>query len=134
MRRSAGIPWIERAWRCRDEGRPAVTRYTVAERFRGHTRVAVELETGRTHQIRVHFAWQRRPLVGDQVYGGRLALPAGASEALIAALRGFRRQALHAASLSFAHPESGAAIRVESPLPPDLEALVRIMREDVRCS
>jgi 23S rRNA pseudouridine1911/1915/1917 synthase len=117
-----------------DEGRPAVTRYTVAERFRGHTRVDVALETGRTHQIRVHFAWRRHPLVGDPVYGGRLALPAGASDALIAALREFRRQALHATRLEFPHPDSGEPVCVESPLPPDLEALLRVLREDARCS
>jgi 23S rRNA pseudouridine1911/1915/1917 synthase len=117
-----------------DEGRPAVTRYTVAERFRGHTRVDVALETGRTHQIRVHFAWRRHPLVGDPVYGGRLALPAGASDALILALREFRRQALHATRLEFPHPDSGEPVCVESPLPPDLEALLRVLREDARCS
>jgi 23S rRNA pseudouridine1911/1915/1917 synthase len=117
-----------------DEGRPAVTRYTVAERFRGHTRVDVALETGRTHQIRVHFAWRRHPLVGDPVYGGRLAVPAGASDALIAALREFRRQALHATRLEFPHPDSGEPVCVESPLPPDLEALLRVLREDARCS
>jgi 23S rRNA pseudouridine1911/1915/1917 synthase len=106
----------------------------VAERFRGHTRVDVALETGRTHQIRVHFAWRRHPLVGDPVYGGRLALPAGASDALIAALREFRRQALHATRLEFPHPDSGEPVCVESPLPPDLEALLRVLREDARCS
>ncbi len=115
-------------------GRPAVTRYTVAERFRGHTRVDVTLETGRTHQIRVHFAHQRRPLVGDPVYGGRLALPPGATEALIDALRGFRRQALHAARLAFAHPDSGQPIEVEAPLPQDLAVLLAVLRQDLRCA
>lgn len=117
-----------------EDGKPAVTRYTVAERFRGHTRVKVELETGRTHQIRVHFAHQRRALLGDPVYGGRLSLPAGASEPLIAALRGFRRQALHAARLGFAHPVTGQPVEVEAPLPADLAELLEVLREDARCS
>ena len=82
----------------------------VLERFAAHTYISVKLETGRTHQIRVHFAHRRHPLVGDPVYGGRLALPKGASEELIAALRGFRRQALHAAKLGFTHPVSGEAM------------------------
>ncbi len=114
-----------------DIGKPAVTHYTVVERFRAHTHVDVVLETGRTHQIRVHFAWRRHALVGDPVYGGRLALPGGASEKLIESLRGFRRQALHARELSLAHPASGEACRFEAPLPADLEALLTALREDV---
>ena len=115
----------------RDTGRPAVTHYTVVERFRAHTCVNVVLETGRTHQIRVHFAYRRHPLVGDPVYGGRLALPAGASEALREALRGFRRQALHAARLELRHPVTGAALEVEVPPPADFQALLRALREDI---
>jgi 23S rRNA pseudouridine1911/1915/1917 synthase len=112
-------------------GRPAVTHFTVLERFRAHTYIKVRLETGRTHQIRVHFAWRRNALVGDPVYGGRLAQPAGASDALIDTLRKFRRQALHAAKLSFAHPRSGETIACEAPLPADFEALLAALREDV---
>ena len=97
-----------------DGGRPATTHFTVIERFRGHTYIDVRLDTGRTHQIRVHFAHRRNPLLGDPVYGGRLALPAGASEELIEALRAFRRQALHAFRLEFRHPESGDALAVEN--------------------
>ena len=115
----------------RDTGRPAVTHYTVVERFRAHTCVNVVLETGRTHQIRVHFAYRRHPLVGDPVYGGRLALPAGASEALREALRGFRRQALHAARLELRHPVTGEALEVEVPPPADFQALQRVLREDM---
>jgi 23S rRNA pseudouridine1911/1915/1917 synthase len=111
-------------------GRPAVTHFKVLERFRAHTYVSVKLETGRTHQIRVHFAWRRHPLVGDPVYGGRLALPAGASDALIEALRGFRRQALHAARLAFTHPASGETLAIEAPLPADFEGLLAVLRED----
>ena len=115
----------------RDTGKPAVTRYTVIERFRAHTFVKVVLETGRTHQIRVHFAYRRHPLVGDPVYGGRLALPAGASEALRDALRGFRRQALHAARLELVHPVTGDALEFEVPPPADFEGLLRTLREDI---
>jgi 23S rRNA pseudouridine1911/1915/1917 synthase len=117
-----------------DRGKEAVTRYTVAERFRGHTCVDVSLETGRTHQIRVHFAWKRHPLVGDPAYGGRLALPAGATQPLIDALRGFRRQALHATRLEFAHPVTGEPVRVDSPPPADLAGLLDVMRSDAACA
>ncbi len=115
----------------REGGRPAVTHYTVVERFRAHTLVKVVLETGRTHQIRVHFAYRRHPLVGDPVYGGRLALPAGASEALREVLRTFRRQALHAARLELKHPVSGQALAFDVPPPGDFQALLRSLREDV---
>jgi len=114
------------------DGKPAVTHFKVLERFRAHTYVSVKLETGRTHQIRVHFAWRRNPLVGDTVYGGRLALPKGASEPLIDALRRFRRQALHAARLAFEHPVSGETLVVEAPLPADFEALLAVLREDAQ--
>ncbi len=115
----------------RDNGRPAVTHYTVVERFRAHTCVKVVLETGRTHQIRVHFAYRRHPLVGDPVYGGRLALPAGATEALRVALRAFRRQALHAARLELKHPVSGKELVFEAPPPADLLSLLETLREDI---
>ncbi len=111
-------------------GKPAITHYTVLERFRAHTYISVKLETGRTHQIRVHFAWRRHPLVGDPTYGGRLALPAGATEPLVDALRSFRRQALHATRLGFEHPATGEAMLLEAPPPDDLEALLAVMRED----
>ena len=114
----------------RESGKPAVTHYTVIERFRAHTYINVVLDTGRTHQIRVHFAYRRHALVGDPVYGGRLALPAGASEPLIKALREFRRQALHAKRLEFAHPESGEMLRLEAPPPDDFGLLLRTLRED----
>ena len=114
----------------RDNGRPAVTHYTVIERFRAHTYVNVVLETGRTHQIRVHFAYRRHPLVGDPVYGGRLALPAGASDALRDALRTFRRQALHAARLELRHPATGEGVVFEVPPPADFLLLLQILRED----
>ena len=115
----------------RDNGRPAVTHFTVIERFRAHNFVNVFLETGRTHQIRVHFAHRRHPLVGDPVYGGRLTLPAGATESLRNALRAFRRQALHAARLDLKHPATGQDLGFEVPPPGDFEAMLQILREDI---
>ncbi|MGA8205080.1 MAG: 23S rRNA pseudouridine(1911/1915/1917) synthase RluD [Woeseiaceae bacterium] len=114
----------------REDGKSAVTHYTVLERFRAHTYIQVRLETGRTHQIRVHFAHRHHPLAGDPVYGGRRMLPAGAGERLAAALRGFRRQALHARRLDFQHPASGEMLRFEAPLPDDFERLLAALRED----
>jgi 23S rRNA pseudouridine1911/1915/1917 synthase len=113
-----------------ENGKHAVTHYTVKERFAAHTYINVVLETGRTHQIRVHFAHRRHALVGDPVYGGRLALPKGASEPLIAALRGFRRQALHATRLALQHPETGEPLSFEVPPPADFLTLVDVFRED----
>lgn len=112
----------------REDGREAVTHYRVLRRFRGHTHVRLKLETGRTHQIRVHLAHIGHPLAGDPLYGGRRQLTAGASPALRDALARFRRQALHAARLSFDHPVTGRAIDVESPLPDDFEALLAALR------
>ena len=111
-------------------GKAAVTHYTVKERFAAFTYVNVKLETGRTHQIRVHFAHRRQALVGDQVYGGRLALPKGASDELIQTLRHFKRQALHATRLAFEHPSSGVQIDLEVAPPKDFQALVETMRRD----
>jgi 23S rRNA pseudouridine1911/1915/1917 synthase len=111
-------------------GRAARTHYRVVERFRAHTYCELELETGRTHQIRVHMAHIRAPLLGDPVYGGRPKLPPAASPALRAALQGFRRQALHASRLRLAHPTTKAALDFASPLPPDLEALLERLRAD----
>lgn len=114
-----------------DDGKPALTRYTVVRRFAAHTWVKAELETGRTHQIRVHFAWRRHPLVGDRLYGGRLALPRGASGELERTLRGFRRQALAATRLAFEHPENGEAIEVEIEPPADFRKLVSALDADL---
>jgi 23S rRNA pseudouridine1911/1915/1917 synthase len=114
----------------RDDGRAAVTHYRVIERFRAHTHVRVILETGRTHQIRVHFAHIRHPLVGDATYGGRLLLPRGATAALAEALRTFPRQALHAARLEFVHPQSQRATGWRAPLPHDIKGLLGVLKED----
>ncbi|MBX3725473.1 MAG: 23S rRNA pseudouridine(1911/1915/1917) synthase RluD [Xanthomonadales bacterium] len=113
----------------RDDGRPARTHYRVRERLAHHTLLELALETGRTHQIRVHLAHIGLPIVGDPLYGGGLKLPRGASEALRAALRGFRRQALHAWRLRFTSPASGEEVQVEAPPPADLQALLAALRD-----
>ncbi len=114
----------------REDGRDAVTHYRVRERFRAMTLVECRLETGRTHQIRVHMAHVRHPLVGDPQYGGLLKLPKGAIAALTEALRGFRRQALHAEQLAFVHPGTGEQVSFEAPLPADMQAVLAALRDD----
>lgn len=105
-------------------GRAAVTHYRVLARFAAHSFLAVRLETGRTHQIRVHLAHLGFPIVGDPAYGGRPRLPAGADAELVALLRGFRRQALHACAIRFRHPASGEWLEFDAPLPADMHALL----------
>ena len=114
----------------REGGREAVTHYRVLKRFRAHTQVAVRLETGRTHQIRVHLAHIRYPLVGDPVYGRRLMLPPRATPRLTDALKSFRRQALHAARLGLDHPLSGEHMSWDAPLPQDMQELLDALAED----
>jgi 23S rRNA pseudouridine1911/1915/1917 synthase len=114
----------------REDGRDAVTHYRLRERFRAHTALECRLETGRTHQIRVHMAHLKHPIVGDPVYGGPLKLPRAASDALIAVLRGFKRQALHAETLEFIHPASGEPLRLSAPLPADMQQLLQALRAD----
>ncbi|MFO7551791.1 MAG: 23S rRNA pseudouridine(1911/1915/1917) synthase RluD [Haliea sp.] len=111
-------------------GKPAITHYKVTRRFAHHTRIAVNLETGRTHQIRVHMAHRHYPLIGDPLYGGRPRIPKGASERLIEALRGFPRQALHAESLGLIHPVTGEAMQFDCPLPPDMVELLQVLTEE----
>lgn len=111
-------------------GKPAVTHYRIMEHFRIHTRLRLRLETGRTHQIRVHMAHITHPLVGDQVYGGRPRPPKGASEEFIAALRKFDRQALHATMLRLYHPISGIEMEWHAPIPQDMVDLIDAMRAD----
>jgi 23S rRNA pseudouridine1911/1915/1917 synthase len=115
----------------RDDGRDATTHYRLRERYRAHTALECRLETGRTHQIRVHMQHLKHPILGDPLYGGALKLPKGASEELVAVLRGFRRQALHAETLEFAHPVSGAPVRCTAPVPEDMQQLMRALRQDV---
>ena len=111
-------------------GKDAVTHYNVKERFQNFTRVQARLETGRTHQIRVHFTYIGHGLVGDQVYVPRVRLPAGASELLEATLRGFRRQALHAAKLGLVHPRTREDMMFEAPWPEDFTQLVEVLRTE----
>ena len=112
------------------QGREAITHYRVRERFRAHTLVECRLETGRTHQIRVHMAYAKHPLVGDPLYGGSFKLPKAATPALAEALRTFKRQALHAEKLEFVHPISGQSMSFQSPVPADMQALVSVLRDD----
>lgn len=114
-----------------ESGKPAVTHYRVIERFRAHTWVRVQLETGRTHQIRVHMAYKRYPIVGDPTYGGRFRVPPDSSESLLNTLRDFRRQALHAARLGLQHPETGEMMQWEVPVPEDMEKLIQALQQDV---
>jgi 23S rRNA pseudouridine1911/1915/1917 synthase len=113
-------------------GKPAVTHYRVLERFRAHSFLRVKLETGRTHQIRVHMAHIHHPLVGDPVYGGRLRMPPGATLALQEAMRAFRRQALCAVRLGLQHPVSGKWLEWEVGLPDDMGGLLQAMRRELQ--
>ena len=114
----------------REDGKEAITHYRLRERFRAHTALECRLETGRTHQIRVHMAHVRHPIIGDPLYGGALKLPKGASDELVAALRGFKRQALHAETLEFTHPITGEPVRNTAPVPEDMLHLMKVLRED----
>lgn len=114
----------------RQGGRESVTHYRVLEKYRSHTRLRVKLESGRTHQIRVHMASIKHPLLGDPVYGGRLAIPAGTSPAMEDMLRNFRRQALHARRLALTHPETGEQMDWQVPPPKDMQDLIAVLRAD----
>jgi 23S rRNA pseudouridine1911/1915/1917 synthase len=113
-------------------GKPAVTHYRLLERFAAHTHIQCKLESGRTHQIRVHMTHVRHPLVGDPVYGGRLRLPKGTTEELRQALAAFSRQALHARRLTLEHPETGETLSWEVPLPEDMVQLIEALRKHAR--
>ena len=113
-----------------DGGKPAVTHYRVLERFRSHTHVRVKLETGRTHQIRVHMTHAGYPLVGDPLYAGRFRIPPAASPTLVQTLKEFPRQALHARFLELEHPATGQRMKWTSPLPEDLVWLLSLLRQD----
>jgi 23S rRNA pseudouridine1911/1915/1917 synthase len=113
-------------------GKEAVTHYRVLERFRAHTLIRLKLETGRTHQIRVHMSYINYPLVGDPLYGGRFRLPKGVSDNLQDLLKGFQRQALHAKKLELWHPSTGELMSWEVDLPQDMQVLIDALRRDVR--
>jgi len=111
-----------------DDGKEAITHFNVLQKFRNFSEIKVNLETGRTHQIRVHLAHLRHPLVGDQVYGGRLTLPKSITEELRFKLHQFKRQALHARKLSFIHPVTGEAVSFETEIPDDMQQLIDIIK------
>lgn len=111
-------------------GKPAVTHYRVVDRYRAHTLLRLRLESGRTHQIRVHMAHIRHPLVGDLTYGGRPRPPKQAEDRLLQTLRGFNRQALHAASLGLHHPITGDWLEFNVPRPTDFQYLIEELRVD----
>jgi len=114
----------------RQSGKFAVTHYRVAQRFARHTLIQAKLETGRTHQIRVHMAHIRYPLLGDQVYGGRFQMPAGCNEQLEQELRNFKRQALHAAKLGLVHPVTEEYLEWEQPMPDDMIRLLQALADN----
>ena len=111
-------------------GRDAVTHYNVKERFQHFTRVQAQLETGRTHQIRIHFTYIGFPLVGDPIYVSRIKVPAGASDKLASTLRGFKRQALHASKLGLIHPQTKQEMMFEAPWPQDFIDLLDVLRSE----
>lgn len=117
-----------------DTGKSAVTHYRVAEKFRSLTRLILRLETGRTHQIRVHMSHIHHPIVGDNQYGGRVQLTKGMTAELIQTLRQFKRQALHAFAIGFDHPETGEFKRWEIDLPEDMQNLLQVLRRDKECN
>lgn len=112
------------------DGKPAVTHYRIAERFGAHSLLEVRLESGRTHQIRVHLAWRKHPLIGDPLYGGRAFRPAGASAKLLDMLDGFSRQALHAREISFEHPKTGEVMCFSTEIPADMAALIACLADE----
>lgn len=117
-----------------DTGKHAVTHYRIAEKYRAHTRLNIRLETGRTHQIRVHMAHIRHPIVGDATYGGRIQLTKGMTPELIQLLRQFKRQALHAFALGLEHPITHELMRWEIDMPADMKELITLLREDMKRS
>lgn len=112
------------------DAREAVTHFRIKEKFRSHTLVQCELETGRTHQIRVHMAHIGFPIVGDPLYGGRPRIPKGADPELIKSLEHFKRQALHAWQLGLEHPESGEHMSWQVEIPADMQQLLELMAAD----
>jgi 23S rRNA pseudouridine1911/1915/1917 synthase len=125
-------PTDRKRYAVRESGKEAVTHYRVVKRFTRHTFIQVKLETGRTHQIRVHMAHIRFPLLGDQVYGGRFQMPPDCSEQLEKELRSFKRQALHAAKLGLQHPVTDEYLEWEQPLPEDMSRLLAALEQNER--
>jgi len=113
-------------------GKPAISHYRVTKKYRAHTLVQVKLESGRTHQIRVHMAHLHYPVLGDPVYGGRLKIPAGAGDKLEKNLRSFKRQALHALKLSLIHPRTGKRVQWVTSVPEDMSKLMEALAQDAK--
>lgn len=113
-----------------DSGKPAITHYRIKNKFRAHTHLIVKLETGRTHQIRVHLAYINYPLVGDPVYGKRLIIPKQSSDEFAQILRDFKRQALHAATLGLRHPTKNEWMQWSVPQPDDMQQLLALLAQD----
>lgn len=111
-------------------GRPAITHYRILQRYRNHTHLRVQLETGRTHQIRVHLAHQHYPILGDPVYGGRLYIPKASRQEFIKTLQNFQRQALHAEKLGFLHPNTNQWMEWSAPVPADMQNLLASLAQD----
>lgn len=113
----------------RDDGKEAVTHYRVIKRFHYYTWVHLKLETGRTHQIRVHMAHIKHPLLGDPTYGGRLKLPKNCDDVLAQALRDFKHQALHASKLGLTHPVTKEYLEWSAPLPDNMQQMIHILSD-----
>lgn len=113
-----------------NSGKPAITHYRIIEKFRGHTWIRIQLETGRTHQIRVHFSHLGYPIVGDKAYLKQLKLPKNMTDVAKEAIKTFPRQALHATKLELSHPINGKLLSLNSPLPDDLQTLITILKND----
>lgn len=112
-----------------DTGKHAITHYRVIDRFAHHTHIKAILETGRTHQIRVHMSHIGHPLIADTIYGGKVHFPKKANEALKTALKEFKRQALHAKKLTLTHPKTGEEMLCKAPLPQDMQDLLQVLQE-----
>jgi 23S rRNA pseudouridine1911/1915/1917 synthase len=110
-----------------ENGKPAITHYRILQRFHGYTYLQVFLETGRTHQIRVHLSHLHHPLLGDPLYGGRQKIPPGSSPKAVQALQRFRRQALHATRLQLRHPTTGETLTWEAPPPTDMQQILKLL-------
>jgi 23S rRNA pseudouridine1911/1915/1917 synthase len=113
-----------------EHGKAAVTHFRIIKKFRAHTHIRLQLESGRTHQIRVHMAWLKYPIVGDPVYARRAHLPKGASQQLIDMLQTFPRQALHACAITLQHPQTDEILICEAPLPEDMQQLLDVLKKD----